>query len=105
MDTGILFGSRVRAEALEALASTSKPLTGYRVAKITGAQPIQVQTVLKALQPEVVQSTSDGWLMVSDSLRRFLRDELARREAVRRAEKDRLLVELKMAPRRKNGRN
>lgn len=98
-----LFGSRVRAETLEALAGTSKPLSAYRVAKIVGAQPIQVLSSLKALQPKFVRHDPDGWVMAHDGLRRFLRDELARRELERRVEKDELITRLGFARRRRRG--
>lgn len=105
METEVLFGSRVRADTLETLASTSKPLTAYRVARVTGAQPIQVLSILKSLQPDLVRRDSQGWVLVSDSLRRFLRDEMVRREAERRAEKDELLARLRLAPRQRHGRH
>lgn len=104
MNTSRLFGGRVRAGTLETLASTSKALSAYRLAKVIGAQPIQVLQVLKALQPDVVRHTREGWSLTSDLLRRFLRDELARRERERRREKDELLVGLGLRPRRAHGR-
>ncbi len=102
MDT--LFGSKVRAGALETLASTSKPLTAYRVAKVIGAQPIQVLTILKSLQPDVVRRTDEGWVLNNDALRRFLRDEVTQREAEVRTEKDELLTRLGLRPRFGRGR-
>jgi hypothetical protein len=100
-----LFGSRVRAAALETLASTSKPLTAYRVAKVIGAQPIQVLTNLRSLEPELVRHTHEGWIMTSDLLRQFLRERLEREEGERRTEKDEILVRLKMSPRKGHGRH
>lgn len=94
----------MRARALETLASTSKPLTAYRVAKVIGGQPIQVLTILKALPSDVVQHTDEGWVLRSEPLRRFLRDELGRREKERRVEKDELLARLKLRPRFERGR-
>lgn|SRR5487761_466555 len=104
MRTEDLFGSKVRAGTLETLASTSKRLTAYRVAKVIEAQPIQVLTILKSLEPDVVQHTEEGWALKSDLLRRFLRDGLDRREKERRIEKDELLIRLGMKPRRQHGR-
>jgi hypothetical protein len=104
MGTEHLFGSRVRSATLETLASTSKPLTGYRVAKVIGAEPIQVLTILKSLEPDLVRRTDDGWILVNDPLRRFFRDEVERRESERRAEKDELLDQLGLRPRLRNGR-
>ena len=103
MDLGTLFGSRVRAEVLEALASTPRPLSAYRVARATGAQPIQVLSILKSLEPHLVRHAPNGWVLTSDPLRRFLRDEISRREADRRAEKDELLVQLGLKPRLGHG--
>ncbi len=103
MRTQRLFGSRVRAAALETLASTSKPLTAYRVAKVIGAQPIQVLTSLKSLQPEIVRHTGEGWIMTNDLLRQFLREGLEREEAERRIEKDELLTRLEMRARKGHG--
>lgn len=104
MQTAALFGSSVRAGALETLASTSAPLTAYRIAKVIGAQPIQVLTILKSLEPEVVRHSAEGWQLVSEPLRVFLRDELNRREQERRAEKDELLLRMGLRPRRADGR-
>jgi len=104
MGIGALFGSRVRAGTLETLASTSKPLTAYRVAKVIGAQPIQVLTVLKSLEPGLVRRSDDGWVLTNDPLRRFFRDEVARRESTRRAEKDELLTRFGLKPRPGRGR-
>jgi hypothetical protein len=100
-----LFGSRVRAAALEALAATSKPLSAYRVAKVIGAQPIQVLVTLKSLAPQYVQRHAGGWMLVDDSLRRFLRDTLAKRESERRSEKDELIARLRLKSRRSRGAN
>lgn len=104
MQTDTLFGSSVRAGVLETLASTSVPLTAYRVAKVIGAQPIQVLSILKSIEPDIVRHSPAGWTLNSDSLRRFLRDELERREAERRQEKDELLVRLRLTPRHHLGR-
>ncbi len=105
MDTGTLFGSRVRAETLETLAATSKPLSAYRLAKIVGAEPIQVLSILKSLDPDLVRHTSDGWVLTDDALRGFLRQALARRESERRSEKDELLIQLGFKPRAPHGRH
>lgn len=100
-----LFGSSVRASALETLSATSAPLSAYRVAKVIGAQPIQVLTIFRALQPDVVRRSPEGWTLTNDTLRRFLRDELHRKEAERRAEKDSLLARHGMRPRSRHGRS
>ena len=104
METAVLFGSRVRAEALETLASTPRPLSAYRVAKVAGAEPIQVLSIFKSLEPNVVRRTPEGWILASDTLRRFLRGEMASRESDRREEKDELLGRLGFEPRRRRGR-
>lgn len=95
-----LFGSRTRAAALETLATTSRPLTAYRIAKVVGAQPIQVLTLLKSLEPEIVRNSGEGWVLVNDLLRQFLREGLQKKEAERRAEKDELLLHLGMKARK-----
>jgi hypothetical protein len=104
MEIDYLFGSRVRAGALEALALTSKPLSAYHVAKLIGAEPIQVSSILKALEPDLVIRREGGWVLSNDSLRRFLRDDQARRESERRTEKDDLLTRLKFRPSARHGR-
>jgi hypothetical protein len=101
--TASLFGGRVRAASLETLAATSKPLSAYRVARVIGAQPIQVLTILKSLAPEFVRHQAEGWVLQSDSLRRFLREELEAGERDRRREKDTLLADLQLKPRRRAG--
>ncbi len=104
METELLFGSRVRAATLEALASTPKPLTAYRLAKLADAEPIQVTVVLKALEPGWVEHTADGWKLASEALREFLRRSSSAREERARAEKDELLAQLKMRRRANHGR-
>jgi hypothetical protein len=104
VETSYLFGGSVRAGTLETLALTSKPLSAYRVARIVGAQPIQVLRILKALEPDVVRREAGRWVLANDDLRRFLRSEVARRESQRRAEKDELLTSLGLRPRSVRGR-
>ena len=99
-----LFGGRVREAVLVTLAGTSKPLTAYRVAKVADASPIQVLSILKTLPSGVVRREREGWVLVNESLRRFLRDGESRRDAERRAEKNELLVRLGMTPSRTRGR-
>ena len=103
MQTEVLFGSRVRARALEALAATPKPLSAYRVARAADAQPIQVLNLLKQLVP-LVERTRDGWVLRNEALRQFLREEVGRREQVVRAEKDALLSRLGMRTSFEHGR-
>jgi len=88
-----LFGSRVRAQALQTLAVTSRPLTAYRVSKAIEAQPIQVLTIFKNLEP-LVERVRDGWVLRDDHLRRFLVGGLREQDRARRAEKDELLARL-----------
>ena len=104
MWTEELFGGRVRAGALETLARTPLPLSAYRVAKTIGAESTQVLCTLRGLEPEVVRRTERGWVLVNDHLRRLLREELERREAARREEKDELLKKLGLKPRAGYGR-
>jgi hypothetical protein len=99
-----LFGGRVRTASLEALAMTPKPLSAYRVAKAADAEPIQVLTALKALEPDVVRHTDLGWILVNEPIRRFFRDEVCKRDAILRLEKDELLVQMGRKPRKRRGR-
>lgn len=103
METASLFGGRVRARALETLALTSAPLSAYRVAKVIGAQPIQVLNVLKTLDPALVRHTPRGWLLTNDLLRQFLREAIAQRDRRVRLEKDNLLVKLGLKPSLEHG--
>lgn len=96
--TATLFGSRVRAGTLETLALTSAPLSAYRVAKVIGAQPIQVLRVLKRLEPGIVRHGPKGWVLTSVTLRQFLREAIAQRDRQIRQEKDNLLVRMRMKP-------
>lgn len=103
MELERLFGSRVRAGALQALAATSKPLTAYRVAKAVEAQPIQVLTILKGLVP-LVEQVRDGWVLRDDQLRRFLLTDLKEKDRERREEKDELLTQFGLRPSLEHGR-
>lgn len=74
-----LFGSQVRAATLGALANARRPLTAYRVAKMTGAQVIKVITELRRLERAgLIDRTRPergpvGWFLLDGSLREFLR--------------------------------
>lgn len=103
MRTELLFGSRVRAGALETLALTSAPLSAYRVAMVIGAQPIQVLSILKRLEPDIVRHTPKGWMLSSDPLRQFLREAIATRDRRVRQEKDNLLLKMRMRPSLEHG--
>lgn len=92
-----VFGSETRARVLEQLALTPKPQTAYRIAKATGAQPIQVLRILKGLG-DVTQHTPAGWVIIDDNLRRFVRERSARQARERRSEKDELLVRFGLHP-------
>jgi hypothetical protein len=98
-----LFGSETRALVLDQLATNPRPQSAYRIAKVVGAQPIQVVRILKNLGEYVVHS-EHGWVLEDDSLRRFLRDRAAQREGVSRREKDEILVRLGMRPSTSHGR-
>lgn len=101
-----LFGGRTRAEALRLLATSSRPLSIYRIAKTIGAEPIQVSAVLRKLDGFVAR-TNDGWSLVNPALRQLLRDQYrlrppdwkpnkafleATRSLEREPEKDRVLL-------------
>lgn len=104
MDLERLFGSRVRAEILLALASTPEPQTAYRLARAAEAQPIHVLTILRKLGPGVARGP-EGWTLQDESLRRFLRGQLGLRDQSRRDEKDALLNELGLRPSTGHGRS
>jgi hypothetical protein len=81
VDPGIvsLFGGRLRAATLGALANARLPLTAYRVSMITSSQVIKVITELRRLERSglVVRSTTGGrgasWSLSDPGLRDFLR--------------------------------
>ena len=103
MELERLFGSRVRAQTLQALAATSKPLTAYRVSKAVEAQPIQVLTILKSLVP-AVERIQGGWVLRDEHLRHFLLADLSKKDRDRRAEKDELLTRVGLRPSLEHGR-
>jgi DNA-binding transcriptional ArsR family regulator len=93
-----LFGSETRVAVLAVLAGASRPLTGYRVAKIAGVQPIKAYGELRRLQgARVVRKLPSGWQLLDPQVRRFVGNrvrvawsedwEAGVRERARRAEK------------------
>jgi hypothetical protein len=98
-----LFGSKTRALVLEQLAVTPRPQSAYRIAKVVGAQPIQVLQIMKNLD-EYVAHSERGWVLKDESLRRFLRERLTHREEVSRKEKDEILLRFGMKPSTSHGR-
>lgn len=105
-----LFGGRTRAEALQLLATSSRPISSYRIAKTIGAEPVQVTTVLRNLTG-FVNRTDDGWSLVDPMLRQLLRNQLklrpsnwkpnkafleATRSLRREPEKDQVLLKYKL---------
>jgi hypothetical protein len=99
-----LFGSETRARVLDQLASTPRPQSAYRIAKVVGSQPIQVLRVLKGLGEYATRSDL-GWVLKDESLRRFLRERRALREEARRREKDEILVRFGLKPSTSHGRD
>jgi hypothetical protein len=93
-----LFGSETRARVLEQLALVPRPQSAYAVARIVGAEPIQVLRILKSLSG-ITSHTRDGWVLADDLLRRFLIERSHRSSEVRRAEKDELLARYGMRSR------
>jgi hypothetical protein len=81
IDPGVasLFGGRLRAVTLGALASAQTPLTAYRIAKITGSQVIKVITELRRLEATGVldrvsrAGSAPGWTLTDPALRDFFR--------------------------------
>ena len=90
-----LFGSETRARLLEQLASAPRPQSAYQIAQVIGAEPIQVLRILKQLQG-FVERSREGWRLTDEPLRRFLIERSRREEALRRAEKDELLIRFGM---------
>lgn len=75
----VLFGGQGRALVLGVLASANGPLSGYRVAKLTGGQKIKVSAELKRLaEVGIVRQgrNAEGrtvWDLVDPDLRQLLR--------------------------------
>jgi predicted transcriptional regulator len=74
-----LFGSETRVRALAPLANSSRPLTAYRIAKMTGAQRIRVYSELRKLAAVGIVREVQGswgrseWELVQPDLRNMLR--------------------------------
>ena len=74
-----LFGSETRVRTLAILSNSTLPLTGYRIAKISGDEPIKVYAVLRTLSQNglVVRSRDDrgssAWTVTDPDLRRLFR--------------------------------
>ncbi|MFZ1022525.1 MAG: hypothetical protein WAN87_00110 [Thermoplasmata archaeon] len=83
IDPGIvaLFGGETRVLTLAALANSERPLTGYRVTKLTGLQPTKVYDELRRLaSAEVVRAwpvdngrANKVWTISDPDLRAFVR--------------------------------
>jgi len=81
VDPGIaaLFGGRTRAAILGVLANASRPVTAYRVARVTGTQVIKVSSELRRLERAGVAARTPrrgrawAWTLVDPSLATFLR--------------------------------
>lgn len=70
-------GSGTRVATLGVLANSEKPLTGYRVAKLAGLQPIKVYRELaKANRSGLVQKTARGYQLADSDLRGLLRKRI-----------------------------
>jgi len=92
-----VFGSETRARVLEQLAAAPGPQSAYRIAKAVGAEPTQVIAILRKLTG-LTERSNEGWVLVDDDLRRFVRARLARREQEIRGEKNELLVRFGLKP-------
>jgi hypothetical protein len=67
-------GSETRVLTLGVLANATRPLTGYRVAKIAGRPEIKVYEELRrAIGAGTVEKTVDGFRLVDPDLRALLR--------------------------------
>lgn len=70
-------GSGTRVATLGVLANSEEPLTGYRVAKLAGLQPIKVYRELdKANKSGLVQKTARGYRLVDSDIRSLLRKRI-----------------------------
>jgi hypothetical protein len=74
-----LFGGETRVRTLAALSSSSQPLTGYRVTRLTGVQPTKVYEELRRLAKTGVvaeQATLNGrmgWIVTDPDVRSLFR--------------------------------
>jgi len=77
-----LFGSENRSLVLAVLASASKPLTGYRVARAFGGQKIKVNAELRRLEEVGFVRSSRGakggrtWVLEDEELRALVRKRM-----------------------------
>lgn len=92
-----IFGSETRARLLDQLAPAPRPQSAYMLARIIGAEPIQVLRILKQLG-DCVERVDGGWVLRDDELRRFLLARSRRQADLRRAEKDELLMRFGKKP-------
>ena len=66
-------GSKTRVSALGVLANSIRPVTGYRVSKVAGLQPIKVYRELdRAVESGLVEKTARGYRLVDPDLRALL---------------------------------
>jgi hypothetical protein len=70
-------GSETRVLTLGVLANATRPLTGYRIAKIAGRPEIKVYEELRrATGVGTVEKTTDGFRLVDPDLRALLRKRI-----------------------------
>lgn len=70
-------GSETRVSTLGVLANSSEPLTGYRVSKIAGLQPIKVYRELeRASASGLVEKTAQGYRLIDPDLRALLQKRI-----------------------------
>ena len=105
-----LFGSATRARTLAVLANSPEPLTGYRIAEVSGDERIKVYSVLASLAKTGVVTSAqrdDGravvWTLRDSDIRSLLRRRVrlvgegewdagvARRLSERKVVRDRIL--------------
>ena len=69
--------SETRVSVLGALANSEIPLTGYRVAKVTGIQPIKVYRELdRATISGLVVKSARGFMLADPDIRALLRKRI-----------------------------
>jgi hypothetical protein len=71
------FGSRARLLTLAALANAARPLTGYRVAAMTGVPRPKVYPILRrAVAAGLVRETRTGFRLIDPDVRTLLRKRI-----------------------------
>jgi len=79
VDSGLIAfcGSETRVSTLGVLANSNRPLTGYRVSKISGLQPIKVYRELaRAVESGLVARSVRGYRLIDPDIRTLLQKRI-----------------------------